>query len=83
MNIGKLLSRDNAHVDQKPKLNKASCNFYLVSLVSLTDYTELGGDEELPLGQEFQSHINCFIQRQKKIPSQQYMLGSKLIHQLA
>ncbi|KAI0237949.1 hypothetical protein LSAT2_011439, partial [Lamellibrachia satsuma] len=54
-----------------------------VGYPSDVDYTELGGDEDLPLGEEFQSHINCFIQRHKRMPSEQYVLASKLIRQLA
>ncbi|XP_070538210.1 inositol 1,4,5-trisphosphate-gated calcium channel ITPR3-like [Ptychodera flava] len=29
------------------------------------EYTEMGGDEELPLGEEFQDHVKCFIIQDK------------------
>ena len=48
-----------------------------------TDYTELGGDEELPLGAEFQEHIQCFVDPQAKTAEEQYRQAGKLIKQLA
>ena len=57
--------------------------FHKLSLVLLTDYTELGGDEELPLGAEFQEHIQCFVDPHAKTAEEQYRQAGKLIKQLA
>ncbi|XP_062567417.1 inositol 1,4,5-trisphosphate receptor type 3-like isoform X1 [Saccostrea cucullata] len=46
------------------------------------DYSELGGDEELPLGQEFQKHLKCFIDPTVKNPIKKLRLSEKLIKQL-
>ncbi|XP_070537450.1 LOW QUALITY PROTEIN: inositol 1,4,5-trisphosphate-gated calcium channel ITPR3-like [Ptychodera flava] len=59
------------------------------------EYTEMGGDEELPLGEEFQEHVKCFISkeepeydlmhfRKKKIDLtlSQYSSASKLVEEL-
>ncbi|KAI0212012.1 hypothetical protein LSAT2_003098, partial [Lamellibrachia satsuma] len=46
-------------------------------------YSELGGDEELPLGAEFQEHMHCFVERHAKTPEEQYRHANKLIKQLA
>ena len=48
-----------------------------------TEYTEIGGDEELPLGPEFQNHINCFIDQNKKNSRDKYKLTGKLVQQLS
>ncbi|XP_078311676.1 inositol 1,4,5-trisphosphate-gated calcium channel ITPR2-like [Crassostrea virginica] len=45
-------------------------------------YSEVGGDEELPLGPEFQDHLRCFIDTSKKDPVQRYRMCEKLIRQL-
>jgi len=46
-------------------------------------YTEIGGDEELPLGEEFQEHLKRFIKpSEKKIPKK-FELVRKLVDQLA
>ena len=48
-----------------------------------TEYTELGGDEELPLGQEFQMHMACFVDTSKKKDTKaKYALAEKLVQQL-
>lgn len=47
-----------------------------------TEYSELGGDEELPLGHEFQEHLRCFIDSTKKDPIKKFKLSEKLIKQL-
>ncbi|KAI0212013.1 hypothetical protein LSAT2_003099 [Lamellibrachia satsuma] len=47
------------------------------------EYTELGGDEDLPLGAEFQEHMHCFVDRHAKTPEEQYRQANKLIKQLA
>ena len=48
-----------------------------------SEYTELGGDEDLPLGAEFQEHMHCFVDRHAKTPEEQYRQANKLIKQLA
>ena len=45
------------------------------------DYTDIGGDMELPLGAEFQQHLACFVQKNKP-PEKQYELAAKLVKQL-
>ena len=48
-----------------------------------TEYTEIGGDEELPLGSEFQKHMACFIDvSEKKDANAKYALAEKLVQQL-
>ena len=53
-----------------------------VSILYL-EYTDIGGDEELPLGQEFQDHIHCFIEKNKKNARDRYKLTGKLVQQLS
>jgi inositol 1,4,5-triphosphate receptor type 1 len=48
----------------------------------MVEYTEIGGDETLPLGEEFQDHIRCFVKPQAKKVPQQYAMVSKVIDQL-
>jgi inositol 1,4,5-triphosphate receptor type 1 len=48
-----------------------------------TAYSEVGGDEELPLGAEFQAHINSFVNSNAKNPLEKYKMSEKLIKQLA
>ncbi|XP_052703116.1 inositol 1,4,5-trisphosphate receptor type 3-like isoform X4 [Crassostrea angulata] len=45
-------------------------------------YSEVGGDEELPLGPEFQDHLRCFMDTSKKDPVDRYRMSEKLIRQL-
>ncbi|XP_070173522.1 inositol 1,4,5-trisphosphate-gated calcium channel ITPR3-like [Littorina saxatilis] len=47
------------------------------------DYSELGGDEELPIGQEFQEHLKCFINKKSKNAQKRYRMAQKLVKQLA
>nr|XP_034327562.1 inositol 1,4,5-trisphosphate receptor type 2 isoform X16 [Crassostrea gigas] len=54
-----------------------------IGFPSNLDYSELGGDEELPLGMEFQEHLRCFIDSSKKDPVQKFKLSEKLIKQLS
>ncbi|KAL4233980.1 hypothetical protein ACF0H5_005635 [Mactra antiquata] len=49
---------------------------------SKREYTILGGDEELPLGEEFQSLVKCFILPSEKKIIKKYEWTSKLIEQL-
>ncbi|XP_053404101.1 inositol 1,4,5-trisphosphate receptor type 3-like isoform X2 [Mercenaria mercenaria] len=46
-------------------------------------YSEVGGDEELPLSEEFQAHINIFIDHSARTPLEKYRLSEKLIRQLS
>jgi inositol 1,4,5-triphosphate receptor type 1 len=46
------------------------------------DYTEIGGDEELPLGEEFQNFIQCFIKPHSKTLEERYERAEKLLDQL-
>ena len=47
-----------------------------------TEYTQIGGDEALPLGEEFQEHIRCFVRSNEKKVIKQYRLADKIIEQL-
>jgi inositol 1,4,5-triphosphate receptor type 1 len=42
----------------------------------------LGGDEELPLGEEFQEHLKRFIKPGEKKVSKRIELCKKLVNQL-
>ena len=46
-------------------------------------YTEVDGDETLPLSEEFQNHINVFIDHSAKTPLEKYKLSEKLVLQLS
>ncbi|ELT91343.1 hypothetical protein CAPTEDRAFT_201920 [Capitella teleta] len=45
-------------------------------------YTEIGGDEELPLGEEFQEHLRRFIKPGEKKVKKRIELCLKLVNQL-
>jgi inositol 1,4,5-triphosphate receptor type 1 len=47
-----------------------------------SEYTVLGGDEELPLGEEFQSLVKCFVNHNEKKTAKKYEWTAKLIEQL-
>ena len=47
------------------------------------EYSEVGGDEELPLGAEFQAHINSFINPNAKSSLEKYKMTQKIIKQMA
>lgn len=49
----------------------------------ITDYSEIDGDEELPLGQEFQDHITFFIDTGHKDARSRYAQAEKLVKQLS
>ena len=51
-------------------------------LFFFTEYTTLGGDEELPLGEEFQELMGCFVDKDEKKPAKRYEWTNKLIEQL-
>ncbi|PAA53235.1 hypothetical protein BOX15_Mlig016571g1 [Macrostomum lignano] len=47
------------------------------------EYTEIGSDEELPLGKEFQNHMNCFIDTDRPVSDPlKFQLAGKLVEQL-
>ncbi|OWF52185.1 Inositol 1,4,5-trisphosphate receptor type 3 [Mizuhopecten yessoensis] len=46
------------------------------------EYSELGGDEELPLGAEFQDHLACLIDKRQKKTVDRYAMAEKLVKQL-
>ena len=51
--------------------------------VIVTAYTEIGGDEELPLGEEFQLHLGRFLKPHEKKVVKRIEILRKLIDQLA
>ncbi|KAK6195492.1 hypothetical protein SNE40_000911 [Patella caerulea] len=53
-----------------------------IKFPSNKEYTEVGGDEDLPLGQEFQNHLKCFVNPDTKDPILKYKLAEKLVMQL-
>ena len=52
------------------------CHFFVL------EYTQIGTDEALPLGEEFQDHIRCFMDAGQKKIHKQYARISKIIEQL-
>ena len=52
------------------------------SWLIFADYTEVGGNEELPLGKEFQEHMLVFV-RENESPNAKYCMARKLIDQLS
>ncbi|XP_041375271.1 inositol 1,4,5-trisphosphate receptor type 1-like [Gigantopelta aegis] len=46
------------------------------------EYTEIGSNEELPLGEEFQTLVRCFTQPSEKKPIKHFAPAFKLIEQL-
>ena len=48
-----------------------------------TEYTEIGGEDTLPLGREFQDQIDCFIDYHEKEVSKKYEKAILLIRQLS
>lgn len=46
-------------------------------------YTEIGGDEELPLGEEFQEHLRRFLRPNEKKVQKRVELVQKLVSQLS
>ena len=51
--------------------------------VVVTAYTEIGGDEELPLGEEFQLHLGRLLKPHEKKVVKRIEILRKLIDQLA
>ena len=48
-----------------------------------SEYTEIGGDEDLPLGEEFQEHLKIFLRPHEKRVPKRIELTRKLVDQLA
>ncbi|KAK6195687.1 hypothetical protein SNE40_001061 [Patella caerulea] len=55
---------------------------YQIGYPSDKEYAEQGGDEDLPLGLEFQNHLKCFINPNTRNPALRYKLAEKLVMQL-
>ncbi|BFZ19742.1 hypothetical protein BsWGS_22781 [Bradybaena similaris] len=53
-----------------------------LKIKSKRPYTIIGGDEELPLGEEFQTLVRCFVDTHEKKPEKRYLPAAKLIEQL-
>ena len=51
--------------------------------VSGADYTEIGGDEEVPLGEEFQEHLRQFLRPSEKKMQKRLELVKKLVTQMS
>jgi len=47
------------------------------------EYTEIGGDEELPLGDEFQEHLRRFLRPGEKKMQKRLELVKKLVTQMS
>ena len=47
------------------------------------DYTEIGGDEEVPLGEEFQEHLRRFLRPNEKKMQKRLELVKKLVTQMS
>ena len=50
---------------------------------SVRKYTEVGAFDELPLGEEFQSHVRCFMRAEARTYEEKYRMAAKVIQQLA
>lgn len=61
-------------------MNVAYDQFSLWNIVK-SEYTEVGGNEELPLGKEFQEHMAVFTQPSLDA-TVKYSMAKKLIDQL-
>lgn len=58
-------------------------NYLIVIHVCLfSEYCGLSGDEPLPLGQEFQAHVSCFVNSGAKSVKDKYARAGKLVEQL-
>ena len=55
----------------------------LLSIFDLAEYTKIGGDEELPLGEEFQEHLRRFLKPSEKKVTKRIELVRKIVDQLA
>ena len=57
-------------------------SYFSAILVIIAAYSVLGSEEELPLGRDFQDHMNCFIDHNQKCPTKKYAMAEKLIRHL-
>ena len=73
------VSRDLFSIIGKEKVVVLFYNNYIFIMI---EYTELGGNEELPLGEEFQSLVKVFINPHEKKAERKYELYAVLIEQL-
>lgn len=53
-----------------------------INFNSNEEYTEMDGDEQLPLGKEFQSLVNIFINKSETDVILKYQMAEKLVLQL-
>jgi len=54
-----------------------------VCVLCVVDYTEIGGDEEVPLGEEFQEHLRRFLRPGEKKMDKRLELVKKLVTQMS
>ena len=55
--------------------------FQIKHFILFTEYYDADGEEELPLGPEFQEHLECFISPSNE-PGKKYTRARKLVQQL-
>ena len=71
----------------RPVRSAVSSVFYSgkkINAVSMVaEYTKIGGDEELPLGEEFQEHLKRFLRPSEKKVPKKIELVRKIVDQLA
>ncbi|XP_019647102.1 PREDICTED: uncharacterized protein LOC109487530 [Branchiostoma belcheri] len=53
-----------------------------IDFPSNREYNDNVASEELPLAEEFQDHLKCFIDTSKTAPEERYRMAEKLIEQL-
>ena len=73
---------DTHKINDFTVLSFTSYNNNVTMFLSIKEYTILGGDEELPLGEEFQSLVKCFINNNEKKVVKKYEWTAKLIENL-
>ena len=56
--------------------------YWSLSCVFLAAYTNVGAEDELPLGKEFQNHMACFVDQSKKTMKERYRLAQILLDML-
>lgn len=55
----------------------------IMYVLSPAEYTTIGGDDELPLGEEFQEHLRRFLKPNEKKITKRIELVRKIVDQLA
>ncbi|KAL4233979.1 hypothetical protein ACF0H5_005634 [Mactra antiquata] len=82
---------DEVEINSKFRIFTKNCSIVFAGHNTVTaqlgirsnrEYTTLGGDEELPLGEEFQELMECFVNANEKKPAKRYEWTNKLIEQL-